>query len=193
MPPHTEQEIITGCVENVSVFQELLYKQYYSLFLKICARYAINMEDAEQLLNDGFLKIFKNISTYKNAGSFEGWMKRIVVNNCLDYLKSKDLKNSLKISHAAPMHEELQVSVNAEGVRSLEFKELVSLVQSLPPTSKTVFNMYVFDGFSHKEISKMLTISEGTSSWHLHHARNLLQTMIKKNNTEKPFYERKRV
>lgn len=193
MPLYTEQNIIAGCRENKRVFQELLYKQYYSLFLRICVRYAMNMEDAEQLMNDGFLKIFNNISQYKNAGSFEGWMKRIVVNNCLDYLKSKDTKNALKISHAVPTNETQEVAVPADAIKSLEFKEMLHLIQRLPATTKTVFNMYVFDGFAHKEISKMLDISESTSSWHLHHARGLLQGMIKKNNTERVGYEYKRL
>src|SRR5690606_19946078 len=119
--------------------------------------------------------IFNHIAQYKNAGSFEGWMKRIVVNHCLDYLKSKDTKNALKISHAVPTHETHEVAVQAEVIRSLEFKEMLQMIQRLPATTKTVFNMYVFDGFAHKEISKMLDITESTSSWHLHHARNLLQ------------------
>lgn len=193
MPLYTEQDIITGCRENKRVFQELLYKQYYSLFLRICVRYAMNMEDAEQLMNDGFLKIFNNISQYKNAGSFEGWMKRIVVNNCLDYLKSKDIKNALKISHAVPTNETQEIAVQADVIKSLEFKEMLHLIQRLPATTKTVFNMYVFDGFAHKEISKILDISESTSSWHLYHARGLLQGMIKKNNTERVNYEYKRL
>jgi len=193
MPTYSEQEIITGCKDNKRVFQEMLYKQYYNLFLKICSRYALNMEDAEQLLNDGFLKIFNHISGYKNAGSFEGWMKRIMVNNCLDYLKSKDTKNALKISHAVPANETHEVAIAADVVKAMEFKELLGMIQTLPYTTKTVFNLYVFEGFAHKEISQMLDMSEGTSSWHLHHARNLLQKEIKKNNLERTKYEHKRL
>ncbi len=192
MPFYSEQDIIADCKDNKRVAQEMLYKQYYSLFLKICARYALNMEDAEQLMNDGFLKIFNSISTYKNAGSFEGWMKRIVINGCLDYLKSKDTKNNLKITHAASNNENHDVPVQADAIKAIEFKDMLQMIQTLPATTKTVFNMYVFDGFAHKEISEMLSISEGTSSWHLHHARNLLQTMIKKNNAERSGYEQKR-
>lgn len=194
MPLYTEQDIIAGCKDHKHVFQEMLYKQNYSLFMKICVRYAMNIEDAEQLLNDGFLKIFNNISQYKNAGSFEGWMKRIIVNHCLDYLKSKDTKNAMRVTHAATENETIEVPIPAEAIQSLEFKEMLYMIQHLPTTTKTVFNMYVFDGFPHKEISKMLNITESTSSWHLHHARNLLQGMIKKNNnTERVNYEYKRL
>jgi RNA polymerase sigma-70 factor (ECF subfamily) len=193
MHSYSEQEIIDGCKDNKRVFQELLYKQYYNLFLKICARYALNMEDAEQLMNDGFLKIFNNISGYKFAGSFEGWMKRIVVNNCLDYLKSKDTKNAMNIGHALPGNEAPEIPIPADALNAIEFKNILLMIQSLPSTTKTVFNMYVFDGFAHKEISKMLEISEGTSSWHMHHARGILQGMIKKNNSEGVKYEHKRI
>jgi len=191
MLPYPEQEIIAGCKKQHRPSQEKLYKQYYNLFLKICARYAMNMEDAEQLMNDGFLKIFKNISGYKNTGSFEGWMKRIIVNNCLDYLKSRETKNAIKISHAQPTNETFDVAVQADALKAIQFKELLGLIQELPATTKTVFNMYVFDGYSHREISQNLEITEGTSSWHLHHARNILQKQIKKNNSEAMKYEHK--
>ena len=149
------------------------------------------MEDAEQLLNDGFLKIFSNISGYKNTGSFEGWMKRVIINNCLDYLKSKDTKNALKITHATPQNETNEVAIPADVIKTMGFKELLAVIQLLPHTTKTVFNLYVFEGYAHKEISRMLDISEGTSSWHLHHARHLLQHAIKKNNLERAKYEHK--
>lgn len=193
MPHYSEQEIIKGCQDGQRACQEWLYRQYYSLFLKICARYARNMEDAEQLLNDGFLRIFQNIGSFKNTGSFEGWMKRVLVNTCLDYLKSKQLKDSLHINYNAVIAEESSVSAQAEAIRNMQFKELITLIQQLPAVSKTVFNLYVFEGFSHKEIAAMLNISEGTSSWHLHHARGLLQKRIMKSNAETPVYEQKRV
>ena len=190
---YSEKDIIKGCQDNNRVQQESLYKQYYSLFLKICLRYSKNMEDAEQLLNDGFVRIFKSIAGFKQSGSFEGWMKRIMVNTCLDYLKSKQLKDSLQISYASALPEDTNIALSTEAVKRLEFKELIDMIQCLPPVSKTVFNLYVFDGFSHKEIGTMLDISENTSSWHLHHARNQLQKRLKKNNVEKPLYEHKRV
>lgn len=191
MHQYSEQEIIKGCREDNRKCQEYLYKQYYSLFMKICARYAKNMEDAEQLVNDGFLRIFRNVDGFKNNGSFEGWMKRILVNNCLDYLKSKQLRDSLQVSYAATPPEYPNTHFHAEALRHIEFKELLAVIQSLPTVSRTVFNMYVFDGFSHKEIAGMLDISEGTSSWHVHHARNLLQKKLKKTNAEKPVYEKR--
>lgn len=184
MLSYSEQDIILGCKENKRVFQEALFKQYHSLFLKICARYAIDNEDTEQLLHDGFLKIFTHIEEYKFAGSFEGWMKRIVVNNCLDYVKSKDTRNALNTKYALPV-EEVNTSFSASNVlKDIAFKDLLKLIQTLPPTTRMVFNLAVFEGYSHKEIASLLKISEGTSSWHLHEARKTLQKLILKSSKE---------
>ena len=192
MPAYIEQEIIFGCRKGERVFQEHLYKTYYSTLIKICLRYAKDMQDAEQLLNDGFMKIFTHISKYEQSGSFEGWMKKIMVNTCLDYLKSSYLKNSMKMNFNANLVENTNLSVSNESIEKMEFKELVNMIQALPAMTKTVFNLFVFEGYSHKEIAKQLDISEGTSYWHVHQGRTLLQKKIK-NNSEKFLYECKRV
>jgi len=192
MPAYTEEEIIIGCRKGERVFQEHLYKSYYSTLMKICVRYAKDMQDAEQLLNDGFMKIFTHISRYQNAGSFEGWMKRIVVNTCLDYLKSSYVKNSMKMNFNPNLVENTSLSVSNDSIQKMEFKELVNMIQSLPAMTKTVFNLFVFEGFSHKEIARQLDISEGTSYWHVHQGRTMLQKKIK-DNSEKVSYECKRV
>src|ERR1700761_2746415 len=150
MPAYSEQEIIAGCRKKNRALQEHLYKIYYSVFLKVCARYAKNMQDAEQLLNDGFLKVFTQIENFKNAGSFAGWMQRIMVNTCLDYLRSTALKEDMIMHvHAIPA-EESNISVSNEGLEHIEFKELVKVIQSLPAMTRTVFNLFVFEGFNHK-------------------------------------------
>lgn len=150
------------------------------MFLKVCARYAKNMQDAEQLLNDGFLKIFTQIDKYSNTGSFEGWMKRVVVNTCLDYLRSTYLKEEMTMHVNAIQPEDTDLSVTNDGLNQIEFRELVGMIQVLPSMTRTVFNMFVFEGFNHKEISEQLDISEGTSHWHVHQARNMLQKKINK-------------
>lgn len=180
MPAYSEQDIIAGCRKKNRAIQEHLYKTYYSLFLKVCARYAKNMQDAEQLLNDGFLKIFTQIDKYGNTGSFEGWMKRVVVNTCLDYLRSTYLKEEMTMHVNAIQPEETNLSVTNEGMKQIEFRELLSMIQILPSMTRTVFNMFVFEGYNHKEISEQLDISEGTSHWHVHQARNMLQKKINK-------------
>lgn len=192
MPSYSEQEIIEGCRKKDRTYQEHLYKTYYSLFLKVCARYAKDMQDAEQLLNDGFLKVFLNISSYKNKGSFAGWMRRIMVNTCLDHLRSNYLKDSM-IMHINTWPPPSKSSVGNSGLENIEFKELLSLIQLLPVMTRTVFNLFVFEGYNHKEIAKQLEISEKTSHWHVHQAREILQKKLKKNESQKVMYESKRI
>ena len=196
MPAYSEQDIIAGCRKKNRAVQEHLYKTYYSMFLKVCARYAKNMQDAEQLLNDGFLKIFTQIDKYGNMGSFEGWMKRVVVNTCLDYLRSTYLKEEMTMHVNAVQPEETDLSVTNDGLKQIEFRELVGMIQVLPSMTRTVFNMFVFEGYNHKEISEQLDISEGTSHWHVHQARNMLQKKINKVTeqlSQKVTYEARRI
>ena len=190
MPAYSEQEIIAGCRKKNRALQEHLYRTYYSVFLKVCARYAKDMQDAEQLLNDGFLKIFNEVTGFKDKGSFAGWMRRIMVNTCLDYLRSNYLKTTMVMHVNSIPVEESNLSVSNEGLEHIEFKELVSIIQSLPAMTRTVFNLFVFDGYNHSEISKQLEISEGTSHWHVHQARSILQKKIKNNDSLNVSYEK---
>jgi RNA polymerase sigma-70 factor (ECF subfamily) len=163
------------------------------MFLKVCARYAKDMEDAEQLLNDGFLKIFNNIAKFSGQGSFEGWMRRVVVNTCLDYLRTKDLKQAMVMHVNAVPPEDTVISVSNSGLENIEFKELVSLIQGLPVMTRTVFNLFVFEGYNHAEIAAQFKISEKTSQWHVHQARSLLQKKLKKSDPIKVNYETKSI
>lgn len=190
----TEKEIIEGCRRNERVFQEHLYKNYYNMFLKVCARYARDMEDAEQLMQDGFLKIFSHIGDFGFKGSFEGWMRRIIVNTCLDYLKSKYLKNSMQLRFGPEITENEVFSVRNDALDNLRLKEILDLIQQLPPMSRVVFNLFVFEGYAHKEIARMLDMSEGTSQWHVNNARKLLKAQLKNEKSKKlKPYEQKRI
>jgi len=195
MPEYTEQDIIEGCQRNNRLLQEHLYKKYYSLFLKLCARYAKDMHDAEQLLQDGFLKIFSHINDYAGKGSFEGWMRRVVVNTCLDYLKSKYLKTSMQLHFPDDkMQESSKFVTTNSALDKIAMKDLLGHIQKLPPMSRTVFNLFIFDGYSHKEIAKILDMSEGTSQWHVNNARKSLQQIIIANQQkEDKYYEQKRI
>ena len=193
MPAYSEQEIIAGCRKKDRALQEHLYKIYYSMFLKVCARYAKSMQDAEQLLNDGFLKVFTQIDKFNNTGSFAGWMQRIMVNTCLDYLRSGSLKEDMIMHVNAIPAEESNLSVGNEAIENMDFRELVKLIQLLPAMTRTVFNLYVFDGFNHRQISEQLDITEGTSHWHVHQARNMLQKKIMKSDKKTVLYEAKRI
>lgn len=179
MAEHAEQEIINGCLRQDRVYEEYLYKKYYSIFLTVCMRYAKDLQTAKQLLNDGFVKIFLSMKTFRNEGSFEGWMRKIMVNTCLEYLKSKEFKRNAQTIHVDITEDKTTITVDNNAISNLSANELIGMLQLLPPVTRTVFNLFVFESFNHKEIGALLDISDGTSHWHVHHARSVLQKMIK--------------
>lgn len=184
MAEPTEKEIITGCQKQERYWQEQLHRRYFGVLLKVCARYASNMEDAEQLVQDSFLRIFSKIDTYKNAGSFEGWLKKIAVNICLDFLRSKAGRMSMQVYANTDEVHGVQNTLMPDGLQQMEFKDLLQMIQSLPDNTRTVFNLFVFEGYGHEQISKALNITENTSAWHMHQARKALQRKIKSLNLQ---------
>ena len=141
----------------------------------ICLRYTRNEDDAVEVLNNGFLKVFKNIQRYEPAqASLYTWIRTIVVNSCLDFIRKKN-----RIEQLHELNDGIEVHVPAEVVSRMKTGELLSLVRSLPPATAAVFNLYVIEGYSHKEIGSLLGISDGTSKWHLSEARKQLQQKIK--------------
>ena len=141
----------------------------------LCLRYTKNEEDAVEVLNNGFLKVFNNIQRYEpGKASLYTWIRTIVINSCLDFIKSKN-----KIERHEELTSAQEVQIDAEAINKMEVSRLLQLVRQLPPATQGVFNLYVIDGYNHKEISQMLKISEGTSKWHLSEARKSLQQMIK--------------
>jgi RNA polymerase sigma factor (sigma-70 family) len=173
-------DLVARCRASDRKAQEHIFRSYYSDYLKICLRYANDQPEAEAMLSDAFFKIFTKIDSYTGAGHFEGWMRRIVVNTCLTYYRNYNSSNSpapLPESDATPTNGHSLQTMN-EALSNLGLQELTKLIQKLPPVSRTVFNLYVFDGFSHKEISSQLGISEGTSHWHLSNARKWLRSKI---------------
>ena len=170
--------IIRGCRQNDRKAQEALYKAYYKAMVTICLRYTRNEEDAVEVLNNGFLKVFKNIQRYDPAqASLYTWIRTIVVNSCLDFIRKKN-----RIEQRYELNEGVEVHVPAEVISRMKIGELLSLVRSLPPATAAVFNLYVIEGFNHKEIGSLLGISDGTSKWHLSEARKQLQLKIKLQN-----------
>ena len=167
--------IIRGCQQNNRKAQEALYKSYYKAMVTICLRYTKNEEDAVEVLNSGFLKVFQNIQRYDPAqASLYTWIRTIVVNSCLDFIRKKSrAEQHQELSNAAEVH------VPAEAISRMKAAELLTLVRSLPPSTGAVFNLYVIEGYNHKEIGSLLNISEGTSKWHLSEGRKRLQQKIK--------------
>jgi RNA polymerase sigma-70 factor (ECF subfamily) len=151
------------------------------------------MQDAKQLLNDGFVKIFMNIHTFRGQGSFEGWMRKTMLNTCLDFVKQNYLRNSLTQPLSDHIIESKYDPTYEQALQKISFKELLNLIQLLPPITQTVFNLFVFEDYTHKEIAALLNMSEGTSYWHVHHARAVLQNKLKSIHAQNNIYERKSI
>lgn len=170
----SEFEIIKGCKAGKHKSQRCLYERYSKKMLGVCLRYCHSKEDAEDVLQEGFIKVFSNIDTFKEEGSFEGWIRRIMINTALNNYQS-----NLKRYYQADISEELEiVADNPDAFARLSATELLTLVQSMPLGYRMVFNMFAIEGYSHKEIGDMLDISENTSKSQLSRARVYLQKKI---------------
>jgi RNA polymerase sigma factor (sigma-70 family) len=174
---YSEQELINGCISNKREYQKLLYQKFSGKMLSICFRYCKNRQESEDILQDGFVKVFKNIDKFQGAGSFEGWIKRIIVNTALEELRKK--KRKLIVDDIEEM--KFQPESLEKTDSALNAKEIIKLIQALPEGYQLIFNLYVIEGYSHKEIAEMLNINEGTSRSQLSKARTYLQKMVGKN------------
>ena len=166
------EQIIADCKKNHPKAQEQLYKLFAKKFFGVCLKYSRNYDDAQDNLQDGFIIIFKKIAQYSGKGSFEGWAKRILINNAL--LRFKDIR-FLEILDDNIADVELEID---DETISLDY--LLQIIQELPDQYRIVFSLYVLDGYSHKEISEMLKISTGTTKSNLYRARLILKEKIEK-------------
>lgn len=167
-------ELIQGCIRNERSAQEKLYRLFYPRMMALVKRYIDHDEQAEEVINNGFLRAFQKISQYTFQGSFEGWLRKIVFHAVSDYVKQH-----MKYNEKTVLVEK-DALIHKDHADRLYYNELLELVQSLPGATRTVFNLYVMEGFPHKEIGKMLGISEGTSKWHLSEGRRMLKEKIEK-------------
>ncbi|MBC7651267.1 MAG: sigma-70 family RNA polymerase sigma factor [Deinococcales bacterium] len=168
----TEHELIKGCVNDNTICQRVLFDKYAGKFMSICLRYANDTMEAEDILQEGFVRIFKHINQFKFEGSFEGWMRRIVVNVALKQLQKKRLHFSeIKESNNDPQ-------LPSYAYSSLGQEELIKLINQLPNGYRIVFNLNVIEGYSHDEIAGMLNIQASTSRSQLVKARKMLQGQI---------------
>ncbi|MGI4751170.1 MAG: RNA polymerase sigma factor [Janthinobacterium lividum] len=176
-------DTIQGCRLGKRKAQEALYKLLAAKMLGVCARYATDKMEAEDMLQNGFIKVFGKILDFKSEGSFEGWVRRIMVHSAIEYYR-KHHKMMQLIDLETPGVELVASSVNTS---NLEACDLLAMIQTLPPGYRMVFNMYAIEGYSHKEIGEMMNISEGASKSQLSRARTILKEMV--NKTEGVKYE----
>ncbi|MEI7595555.1 MAG: sigma-70 family RNA polymerase sigma factor [Bacteroidota bacterium] len=171
-----EKLLIKQCIDGHSNAQELLYRRFASKMLGVCMRYANSRMEAEDILQEGFIKIFNNLDKFQFNGSLEGWVRRIMVNSALTHYKA-NIKYIQSIEYDSACCEEVSKS---EILESINTKELLKLIQTMPEGYKMVFNMFAIEGYSHKEIGELMGISESTSKSQLSRARVYLQEKIKK-------------
>lgn len=176
------KELVQKCIDNNREGQSTVYQLYAPKLYGTCLKYARNKEEAEDNLHDGFVTIFKKMSQYTFKGSFEGWMRRIMINTSLE--KYRKQKNVYPID-AEPVGEDTAFEIETENV---DLQLLLSCIQTLPDRYRLVFNLYVLDGFSHKEIAEMLKISENTSKSNLSRARGLLRKKLENENVKRQNY-----
>ena len=168
----TEAELILGLNRGDAKAHKALYEKYAGLMLGICLRYLKNQMDAEEVMLTGFVKVFQHIGQFENKGSFEGWMKRIMVNEALGFLRKKEPL------HLAIEKDVLHIATEATAEQDLAIEDLLRLLHELPAGYRAVFNLYAIEGYSHKEIGDLLHISEGTSKSQLSKARAMLQRRL---------------
>lgn len=178
--PEDVKLIVDGCIRGDRVCQQLLYKQTYGKMLSLCLRYANDKDEAKDFLHDGYLKVFEKVKHFKHTGSIEGWIRRIIVNNTIDCLRKKN-KMSFNSDSELSLLNLTDDSVNDSEklqMTNISAERIIELIQQLSPAYKTVFNLYVIEDYSHKEIAEILDISIGTSKSNLAKAKGKLKSMF---------------
>ena len=173
----TEEQMLQGCLNNNASVQEALYNRFSPRMLGVCYRFARNREDAEDMMQEGFIKVFSQIHQFRGQGALEGWIRRIVVHTCINILKkNKKFSDSVDLFHASALH------LNENNIPSLlQAKQVVECIRLLPLGYRTVLNLYAIEGYSHREISSILDIEESTSRSQYTRAKSMLENILLKN------------
>jgi len=168
-----EREIIDGCLNKDRTCQKRLYERFAPKMLGVCMRYSKDKAEAEDMLQEGFIKIFSDLTKYRAEGSLEGWIRRVVVFTAINFFKKRirTFKETLDYNG-------VEVFIDEDIIEKLAAKDILALVQKLAPGYKTIFNMYAIDGYSHKEISEILGIAIGTSKSQYLRAKQQMQKML---------------
>jgi len=170
---HGEETFIQACLANEEWALKTIYKEYYPIMLPVCLRYANNYDDALDILHEGFIKVFRHISKYKAGTSLGSWVRRIMINTSIDYYRKVKRRRTENLETAYG-----QSIKGADAVSDLTTQEIMKALQQLTPAYRSVFNLYVIEGFSHKEVGKMLGITESTSRSNLVKARTKLKNIL---------------
>lgn len=173
----TEEQMLQGCLKNDASVQEALYNRFSPRMLGVCYRFARNREDAEDMMQEGFIKVFSQIHQFRGQGALEGWIRRIIVHTCINILKkNKKFSDSVDLFHASTLH------LKEDNIPSLlQAKQVVECIRLLPLGYRTVLNLYAIEGYSHREIASILDIEESTSRSQYTRAKSMLEDILLKN------------
>ncbi|MCJ8209438.1 sigma-70 family RNA polymerase sigma factor [Mucilaginibacter sp. RS28] len=169
----TTEDLIRDCKAGSRKGQEMLYKQFAGKMLGVCMRYAVDKMEAEDMLQNGFVRVFQKINDYRGEGSFEGWVRRIMVHSSIEYYRKHH-----KMMQVVEQDELPEQAVNASATANLDARDLMALIQKLSPGYRMVFNLYAIEGYSHKEIADIMGITEGASKSQLSRARAILKEQV---------------
>lgn len=170
----TQELMIFGVIKKNKTAQEFLYQKFSAKMLGICYRYAKSRMDAEDMLQEGFIKVYQELHQFRGDGSLEGWIKRVVVNTCINILKKmKKFSDTIDISNAESLHTSYHIVPSF-----VQAKQVIECIRLLPIGYRTVLNLYAIEGFSHREIGLMLEIEESTSRSQYYRAKNMLESIL---------------
>lgn len=175
----SEAELLEGCRKGQAQAQRMLYDRYSRIMFGVCLRYASSREDAQDILQEGFIRVFKNLDTFRGEGSMEGWVRRIMIHTSIEHYRRRSKYFLVDVNEAQGLE------VTPDAIGKLSRDELLSLIQELPPGYRTIFNLYEVEGFSHQEIGTMMNVSVGTSKSQLSRAKSWLKERIEQ--LDKPF------
>lgn len=168
-----DADLISRCLKNDRLAQSALYKKWYNMVFSICLRYANDRDQAKNMVNETFFKVFKNLLKISSIQAFAAWVKRITINTCIDYIRSNQ---KLKFISGDELPEQ---GIENDIVSRLAAEDIIAALQQVPPASRIVFSMYIIEGYKHKEIATQLDISISTSRWHLLNAKKELKSLLK--------------
>ncbi len=177
------RKLVKQCIKEDRKSQKLLYEHFYGKMVAVCMRYATDYNEAQDILHEGFIKVFAKLKSFKNEGSFEGWIRRIIVNSAIDHIRTKKKLtfDSEEKSIIDNIKDEDEVLIEQEHLVKIKAELIIELIQELSPAYKTVFNLYVLEGYSHKQVASSLGISEGTSKSNLAKAKKKLRELFEEN------------
>jgi len=175
----TEAELVAGCREGNARSQKMLYERYYRKMYGVCLRYADSSDDAQDVLQEGFIRVFRNLGNFRGDGSLEGWVRRVMITASLEHYRRKSRYFIVDIEDAHFVAEQ-----DVSALSRMSADELTAIIQQLPVGYRTVFNLFAVEGYSHNEIGEMLGISEGTSKSQLSRAKKILQERVRLNRSD---------